>query len=606
MSCLPFFLSSALTAPKGECYHVRQIDGTCNNYRHPELGAGERYLKRGAEGINYVDGRREPVVTPNMRTVSNSLFRGDDSVLSPHGHNLLWTFFGQFITHDTMGVHRKGDLNASEIPDSNNSDIWLRVPLESNDVLYNSDPPSLNPAINYMRILRSRGDFVKGKFEIGSDSTAWLDLDVVYGKNENVTEHLRSFVNGTLISRNYVNYTTVQGAGSTVSAAFVGNVGEWLPTLEDVGDPNRTVVPVSNQLVLTTVQKLGLRAVAAGDGRAGENYGLTVIQALFLREHNRLARQYKAARPNWNDEQIFQAARRVNIAQYQAVVFYEFLPSLLLSETSRLGRYRGYDDDVDPTLTHLFAFAFRFGHTTVPNTYYLRNQCNIRPFNSTRDGPRSGQSFGGQMHTDQIAQVGTAENILHALLFTNGSKVDVQFPESLRTIRGAVSDIIVQNQMRAAEHGLPGYGAIRKLWHGAPHPDLYDYPFCASGRRSTQPDPLACFQYINSNVTVATKLRDLYGKVGNINFYTAVVAEEPRLAAIGQTSARIVADQFRRLRDGDRWWFEGDDAGFSRSEIKDMVRNMRLSTLFRRNFPNANVQDDAFYTPKASFFNNCS
>lgn len=562
-------------------------------------------MKRGAEGVNYVDGIREPVLTPNMRTVSNSLFRGDDDVLSPHGHNLLWTFFGQFITHDTMGVHRKGDLNASEIPDSNNSDVWIRVPIDADDELYAIVPPIPPIAVPYMRILRSRGDFKNGRFEIGSDSTAWLDLDVVYGKTDNVTDHLRSFVDGKLISRNYVNYTVVPGSGSSVSAAFVGDFGEWLPTLEDVGDPNRQVVPVSNQLVLTTVLNLGKRAVAGGDGRAGENYGLTLIQALFLREHNRLAAEIKSGHPNWTDEQIFQAARRVNIAQYQAIVFYEFLPSLLLSESSRLGRYRGYDDSVDPTLSHLFAFAFRFGHTTVPNTYYLKNKCNQRPYNSTRDGPRSGQSFAAQMHTDQIAQVGKAEHILHALIFQEGSAIDVQFPASLRTIRGANSDIIVQNQMRAAEHGIPGYGAIRKLWHGAPHADLYDYHFCKPGKNNNNPDPLACFLYINSNVTVATKLRDLYGKVGNINFYTAVVAEEPRLAAVGQTSARIIADQFRRLRDADRWWFESDDAGFTRAQIRDLTRNMRISTLFRRNFPTANVQDEAFYAPPARFFRNC-
>ena len=540
-----------------------------------------------------------------MRQVSNELFRGDDSVLSPHGHNLLWTFFGQFVTHDVMGVNRKGDLNASEIPDSNNSDIWIRVPMDDpTDTLFVNVPPFGAIQTPYMRILRSRGEMKNGRFEIGSESTAWLDLDVVYGKHDNVTDLLRSHVDGGMRSRFYYNYTVVPGSGSSVPPTYKGDFGEWLPTLEDVGDPTRSVIPVSNQLVLTTVLNLGKRCVAGGDGRAGENYGLTVFQALFLREHNRIAREIKASRPNWNDEQIFQAARRLNIAQYQAIVFNEFLPSLLLVETSRLGRYRGYDDDVDPTLTHLFAFAFRFGHTTVPNTYYLKDQCNNLPFNSSRDGPRSGQSFGAQMHTDQIALVGKAEHIIHGMAFQKGSKVDVQFPESLRTIRGANSDIIVQNQMRAAEHGIPGYNTIRKLWHGAPFPDLYDYPFCWAGRNAAV-DPLACFLYINSNVTVATKLRDLYQKVSKINFYTAVVAEEPRLAAVGQTSARIIADQFRRIRDADRWWFEGDDAGFSRVEIRDLNRNMRLNVLFERNFPEARVPSDAFYVPSSRFFQQC-
>jgi len=96
-----------------ECLFVRQIDGRCNHIVNHELGSINRYLKRGAEGAFYLDGIRQPHVTPNPRTVSNNLFRADDTILDPHGHNAAWVFFGQFIAHDLMGVHRVGDLNAS-------------------------------------------------------------------------------------------------------------------------------------------------------------------------------------------------------------------------------------------------------------------------------------------------------------------------------------------------------------------------------------------------------------------------------------------------------------------------------------------------------------
>lgn len=591
-----------------ECFHERQVDGSCNNYAHPSWGKSDSYLKRGAEGVWYADGLREPITTPNMRTVSNRLFVADDTILSPHDHNLLWTFFGQFITHDLMGVHRFGDLNSSEIPDSNNSNIWIRIPMEDpNDPLFQRIGPIPPLTVPWMRVLRSRGDFVDGVFQIGSDSTSYLDLDVVYGKHKPVTEYLRKHEDGLLKFTVYQDYVRYPNSGSQVPPTYKGNFGEWLPTLSDVGDPHRTVVPASNQLILDTVQNIGPRTIAAGDGRSGENYVLQVLQGLFLREHNRLAREFKAANPHWSDERLFQAARRQNIAQYQAIVMYEYLPSLLLRDYSRVGRYHGYDRFVDPTASQLFAFAFRFGHTTVPNVFSLKNRCGGPAFNSSRDGPRSGQSFAGQMGADQIALVGEPENILHAALFTKGAKIDVQFPDSLRTIRGANTDIIVQNQMRAAENGIPGYNNIRKLWHGAPHPDLYQWPGCSPATETSPgPDPLACFLYMNSNVTVATILREEYQKVNKINFYTAVVAEEPRKAAVGQTSARIIADQFRRSRDGDRWWFESNDAGFTRREVKDLKRNMKMKTLLDRNFPASHVQNDAFYTPEPEFFSTCT
>lgn len=601
------FGRGTVAQPPADCYFTRQIDGRCNNYANPDLGAEGRYFKHGPEGTNYVDGVREPVMTPNFRTVSNNLFRSDETVLSPHGHNLLWTFFGQFITHDMMGVHRMGDLNASEIPDSNNSAVWTRVPLEQpDDALFVDLPPFGAIPVPYIRLLNSRGDMVNGKFEIGSDSTAWLDLDTVYGKTESVSTLLRSHTDGLLKTHTFVNYSVIPGSASRVPATYVGSSdGEWLPTLDEVGG-DRFQVPLSLQLVLTNVINIGQRALIGGDGRAGENYGLMAIQVLFLREHNRLARQFKAKHPYWTDEQLFQAARRINIAQYQAIIYNEFLPSILLVDNVRVGPYHGYDATVDPTCSHLFAFAFRFGHTTVPNVYGLKNRCNKPAFNSTRDGPRSGQSFGGEMHADQIAQVGKPSNIWHAMLFEKSRKVDPQFPESLRTVRGANTDIIAANQFRAAEHGIPGYNNVRKHYHGAPFADLYDYPLCSPGRNSPGPDPLACFLFINSNITIANTLRNLYGKIDKINFYTAVVAEEPRLAAIGQTSARIIAEQMKRIRDADRWFFEGNDAGFTRLEVLALKYFTKFSHILSRNFPEVNVPADAFYAPNPWFFNSCS
>lgn len=585
------------------CGSYRHIDGYCNNPIHREWGTANSYMMRGAEGVWYADGVREPILTPNPRTVSNELFRGDDSLMAPEGFNLFWTFFGQFVTHDILGVHRRGDLNATEIPDSNNTDVWIRIPLEQdNDQFYILQPRILTP---YMRVLKSRGDVVNGVFQVGSDSTSFLDLDVVYGKEQNVTNRLRSYNKGELAYRVYNNYTAIQGQ-TIIPPSQVGNWGEWLPLLEDV-DPNRTVVPMSNQLVVITTANVTKRWFGAGDGRSGENYALNIIQGLFLREHNRIAREAAAANPTWTDNQLFEYARKINIAQYQAIVLYEFLPSVLGGDYHKVGPYTGYKVHVNPTASQLFAFAFRFGHTTVPNVYYLRNKCNARPFNSTRDGPRSGQAAQTFMPADQMAQVGTPENVLHAILFEGARKIDVQFPESLRSIRGANTDIIVQNQVRASENGIPDYNTIRKVWHGHPFPSVYQHPRCRATENSPSPDPIECFEIINSNSTVASTLRSLYGKVNKINFYTAVVAEEPRQAAIGQTSARISADQFRRLRDGDRWWFENTSNGlFTRREARAIKRDASMANLLRRNFPSSNVPDEAFYVPEADFFNGCS
>jgi len=589
------FLSTAsATFPLG-CYFVRQVDGTCNNLLNREWGAAEQLLRRGPEGTWWQDDiEHNPIVTPNVRTVSNELFRGDESILSPWNHNILWTFFGQFVGHDTLGVHRRGDLDESQIGNESDPLNYIFIPVvQPNDALYLQGMTR-----NYTRVLRSRGEFVNGKFEVGSDSTSFFDLDGVYGKKDEVTDLLRSFQDGKLISKDYFNYTVYPDSESNVPSNQLGDFPNWMPLMHDVDPVAPHTIPISSQGFPAATRNIPHRFFATGDGRFGENYGLHMFHGLFFREHNRLATQIKAANPWWNDEMIFQQARKINIAQYQNIVLYEWGRGLLRDDfDNTVGEYQGYNPFLNPTINHLMAFALRFGHTTVPSGWSLKNACNLPAFNSSRDGPRTAQSGRNQMPADHIAQVGKPSNVLHAMLFQKSGKIDVQFPESLRTVRGANIDTIANNQLRAADNGVPDYHTVRKLYYGGPHANLYLRPGCfPANENSPAPDPIGCFNYINSNTTVASTLRSLYGKINKINFYTSVVAEEPSTAALGRTSARVIADHFRRAREGDRWWFEGEWANFSNSQLA-AIKATKMHTLIRRNFPEVNVQDNAFYVP---------
>src|SRR2546423_10346237 len=108
------------------------------------------------------------------------------------------------------------------------------------------------------------------------------------------------------------------------------------------------------------------QVVATGDVRGNENIELTAMQTLFVREHNRIADQLHAAHPSWSDEQLYQEARRLVIAELQIITYTEWLPALL--GPNALPAYTGYQASVNPGISNEFSTAlFRFAHSQLDN-----------------------------------------------------------------------------------------------------------------------------------------------------------------------------------------------------------------------------------------------
>ena len=99
------------------------------------------------------------------------------------------------------------------------------------------------------------------------------------------------------------------------------------------------------------------------------------------------------------------------------------------------------------------------------------------------------------------------------------------------------------------------------------------------------------FSEITSDVQTQQQLASLYGSVDDIDPWVGGLAEDHVAgSSVGELFGVIIADQFHRLRDGDRFWYENDlDA-----ETIAAVNQTSLSDIIARNSSVDSLQSNAF------------
>ncbi len=305
----------------------------------------------------------------------------------------------------------------------------------------------------------------------------------------------------------------------------------------------------------------------AGDIRVNENPELTSMHTLFVREHNRIATKLAADHPTWTDEQLYQEARRIVIGEIQAITYNEFLPALLGPEALR--PYRGYNPQVNAGISNEFATAaYRFGHSMLGSDIeFLDNDGNeVHDPISLRDA----------FFNPGVVLENGIDEIVKYLASDVAETIDTRVIDDVRNFlfgppgSGGL-DLAALNIQRGRDHGLADYNSVRAA---------YGLPKVRS------------FADITKDVNVQRALQAAYKTVDNIDLWVGGLAESHvRGASVGPLFQRILADQFTRLRDGDRFWYERDLQGSTLA----MVRSTKLSDIIKRNTTTQNVQDNVFF-----------
>lgn len=497
---------------------VRSFDGSGNNRSEPLAGATFRPFRRTAPA-DYADdiGAMAGPLRKSAREISN-MTAAQDGVSYPnpyHTSDYLWQW-GQFIDHDLD----LGDAIASD-------DRSFDIPVPAGDRWF--DPGNLGDrTIRFDRAVidpTSGTDLANPRAPI-NEISSWLDGSMVYGSEEERAEALR----------------THDGTGRLKTSR-----GGLLPTNKDNLPNANGPAPDPAKLFL------------AGDVRTNEQVGLAVMHTLFVREHNRWAKRIRQFRPFYSGDDIYHAARRMVIAEIQIITYNEFLPALIGKDA--IGPYSGYTPG-DATVSIEFAgAAYRLGHTLI-NENLLRID---RRGREVREGHLALRD--AFFNAPEILQRrGDLDPILRGLAAQKSQRYDSRIVDDLRNFLfgppGAGGfDLASLNIQRGRDLGLASYNDARAA--------------LGLGRVSD-------FDEISSDPAIQDALYRAYGSVDDIDLWVGGLCEDPLAdegSQLGPLFRKIVGDQFRALRDHDRFWYERD---LTRAELA-MVKHVRLSDIIIAN-----------------------
>ncbi|CDF39510.1 Animal heme peroxidase homologue [Chondrus crispus] len=462
---------------------IRSLSGQCTSAFESTWAEAQRtqlsYLRDHTSHVPTGTGLK------SAREISNIISDQRTDIFNSKSISELFVFFGQFIDHNLVAT-----------PTSDIEKFDIVVPA--------GDPRFTGSSMSFKRSLRGFTGEGTNERPINTLSSA-LDLSAVYGVND---------------PRN--SFLLQRDSRGELTGKMKVSLGDLLPFNSD-GFNNAP-------------NSASARFYLAGDHRANEHPMLTAIHTLFVREHNRLVDEIRVNFPEdrvrrLSTSTIFEWARQINIAQFQKIVYEEFLPAIF---GRRFRRYRGYRQAVNPTVSDIFAgAAFRVGHTMVGNVVTRRGRFGPLPPLTLKSV--FFKEFGLQ-ETEEV------DNLFRGAIGTKAQEVDLEVHDILRNmlfefVSGEEGfDLIALNIQRGRDHALPTYNQIREIF-GLP--------------RATS------FIGITGDLPSANKLSNAYeGDVDKIEAWPGLVAERKSgRAGLGETMRRVWEIEFLRLRDGDQFFY---------------------------------------------------
>ncbi|KAL4613374.1 dual oxidase 1-like [Arapaima gigas] len=501
-------------------WEIQRYDGWYNNLADHSRGAAGSPLIRHSPP-RYSDGVYQPLqepLLPNPRRISNVAMNGTSGQKSSKNQTVLSVFFGYHVLHEIVDSRRPG------CPPE-----FMHIGVPLGDPVF--DPNSTGKV--FLPFQRAEWDKHTSRSPNSPRTqvnhvTAWIDGSSIYGTSSSWCDALRSFSGGRLASG------PDQGLPKQSTRSFM-----WASADPSTG-------------------RHGPQGLYEFGNTWGNENVFTVAEGIiWFRYHNYLASQLQEKHPSWSDEELFQNARKRVVATFQNIVFYEWLPRY--SGNVTVPSYPGYQKFVDPGISPEFqAAAMGIWSTMVPPGVYMRNRtCHFRKVlnldGSLSPAIRMCNSFWSRENPN--LQTGEdVDDLMMGMASQISEKEDNIIVEDLRDyMYGPLifsrSDLVALIIQRGRDFGLPSYNQARE----------------AFGLQ-----PVSSWEDINPELNIANP--QLYNNdTSKLELFPGGLLESAE--GPGPLFSSIILDQFQRIRDGDRFWFENKLNGLFTAEEIQAIRN---------------------------------
>uniref|UniRef100_A0A3B4Z817 NAD(P)H oxidase (H2O2-forming) n=1 Tax=Stegastes partitus TaxID=144197 RepID=A0A3B4Z817_9TELE len=528
-------------------WEVPRFDGWYNSLGNPKRGAVGTHLVR-LVPARYWDGVYQPLhepLLPNPRRLSARLSGGPSGQPSTRNQTVLSLFFGYHVTFEIFDSRTPG------CPPE-----FMNIPVPKGDPIF--DPTATGEVL----LPFQRGPWDKESGQSPSNPrtqvnlvTSWIDGSSIYGPSTSWSDALRSFSGGLLTSGSEWNMPTQGGGSNLMWSAADPSTGEHGPQ--------------------------GLYEL--GNAWANENMFTVAEGIIWFRYHNYVASKLHEEHPDWSDESLFQNARKTVVATFQNIALYEWLPGYLGDK--KLPPYPGYQKFVDPGTSPEFEVAaIRFGITMAPPGVYMRNRtCHFRNITNLDGSTSPAMRLCNNFWKRQTGQ--DVDDLLMGMASQIAEREDNVVVEDLRDymygpLRFTRSDLVAMTIQRGRDFGLRSYTEIRSALNLPPVKTFGDI------------NP----ELNSTNPQLLQDVAEMYnGDISKLELFPGGLLES--LDGPGPVFSAVILDQFERIRNGDRFWFENKQNGLFTDEEIQTILNITYHDILIAvtSAEAADVQDKVFF-----------